>query len=133
MATSCGSPSVQREADKTAAAFADTTLLRSLGEVARITPPAERVAAAVERLREPDEKLVVINAGASWVVGPVRGSTIDVTAYFNWEDKSFSASQAWGVACRQYTVSNEVTASPVECPEDTPPTPGRDAVGWDYR
>lgn len=129
----CAATGVQGEADEAAAAFADTTLLRSLQEAAQVAPPDRRVAAVTDRLQEPDEEVLVTHPDASWVVGAVSGSEIGVTAYYYWEDKSFSASQAWGVACRRYTVSREVSVVPVECPETTPARPGRGVVGWDYR
>jgi hypothetical protein len=129
----CAGAGDQRNAEQAAASFADTSLLGSLQEALPGAGPDGRLAAVVQRLRTPDETFMILNGDASWVVGPVRDSTIGITVYYFWEDKSFSASQAWGVVCREYTVSDTVTVTAVECPDGTPRSPGSGAVGWDYR
>lgn len=129
----CTDVGVQSGAHEAAASFADTPLLQSLQEAAHGADPDDRLAAVTEHLRHPGDELLVLNGDASWVVGSIRGSTIGVTAYYYWEDKSFFASRAWGMACHDYTVSDTVTVTAVECASDSPRTPGSEAVGWDFR
>ena len=129
----CAGAGDQRHAEEAVASFADISLLGSLQDALPGAGPQERLAAVVQRLRVPDETFMILNGDASWVVGPVRESTIGVTVYYFYADKSFSASQAWGVVCREYTVSDTVAVTAARCPDGTPRTPGSGAIGWDYR
>ncbi|MGL5930933.1 MAG: hypothetical protein ACRCY8_18525 [Dermatophilaceae bacterium] len=131
----CERPGLQQDADREAAGFADTSLLRQVTRAAEGVPPEERVAAVYSWLKNPDESYLAGTAGAAWLVGEAGADEVAVTVYYNWENTSFSAEQAWGVACRVYRVDATVTVRAVECPEGTEPSPGTQdgLVGWYYR
>ncbi|MGL5865503.1 MAG: hypothetical protein ACRCYX_06450 [Dermatophilaceae bacterium] len=131
----CGRPGLQRDADREAAAFADTSLLRQVTQAAEAAPPEERPTAARRWLENPDESYLAGTSDTAWLVRGGSTDEIPVTIYYNWENTSFSAEQAWGVACRLYRVGATVTVRAVECPEGTEPSPGAQdgLVGWYYR
>ena len=78
----CAGAGDQRHAEEAVASFADISLLGSLQDALPGAGPHERLAAVVQRLRVPDETFMILNGDASWVVGPVRESTIGVTVYY---------------------------------------------------
>lgn len=122
----------QSAADEAAATFADRVLPPVLTQAADSAAAGERLAAMKRRLKLPDQQFLISHGNSNWVVGDVRNSQISVTVYHNWVDKSFTAAQAWGIACREYTVAKKVTVQAVDCPNDTRESPGQGAVGWFY-
>jgi len=127
----CADLGVQSHAHEAAASFADTSLLQALQEAAQAADPDGRLVAVAEQLDEPDDELRFLDGGGNWVVESAEGASITVSVYYYWEDKSFSASQAWGLACREYTVAETVTVTSVECASDVPSTPLlSELVGW---
>ncbi|MGL5930932.1 MAG: hypothetical protein ACRCY8_18520 [Dermatophilaceae bacterium] len=132
----CFGAGVQDGADREAAGFADSTLLRGVTEATDAIPAEERLTAVRRWLESPDEEFLVVGLSDwSWIVREISANELSITVYYNWEDKSFSAAQAWGVACRVYRVDTTVTVRAVECPEGTEPSPGTQdgLVGWYYR
>ncbi|MGL5865504.1 MAG: hypothetical protein ACRCYX_06455 [Dermatophilaceae bacterium] len=131
----CERPGLQQNANREAAKFADRSLFRQVTEAATAAPADDRLAAVRQRLQTPDEAFLDRAADWAWIVGESAADEVPVTVYYNWENTSFSAEQAWGVACRVYRVGATVTVRAVECPEGTEPSPGAQdgLVGWYYR
>lgn len=126
--TGCGQIGAQSAADDAAASYADHVLLRVLNEAADSAEPGQRMSAVERQLASPSSKFFMGRGDASWVVSQAGATEVSVTVYLIWVDKSFASAQATGIACREYTVGASVTVQAIECPKDTPQTPGPDAV-----
>lgn len=129
----CGEIGAQSAADDLAASYADHDLPVVLNEAANSAQDGQQLSAVKQELTSPTNSFLVRRRDASWVVSQASDTQFLVVLWVYWEDKSFSAAQKWGIACREYTVAESVTVHPAECPDDTPQTPGPGAISWYYR
>lgn len=128
MLTGCSS--VQADADEEAARVSDHVLPEALDDaISEADPqsPEERRVAAEEWLSGPDPSVVDGQRNATWEVRGSEGTTIRVDLYTYLESGDLlppdQGEATWGVACRAYDVARAVTATTVECPDDTPAEP----------
>jgi len=125
--TAC-SAGVQDAADKEAAAYAHENLRADLeSRLAAIGDPQQRPAAAEKLLGGGPEGLVPASS-FWWTPGARRGATIPVVVYFYRDETVLSDGPAWGRACQDFVIGDQVQVRSTDCPDRTPASPGLSAI-----
>lgn len=114
---------LQREGDRSAAAFADETVLDHLRSLARVSDhPSREAAAFLARAATelgdlfPFDLVLLSQKGDTFVVASYR--------FEEGSDLLRLTGDYWGRACREYVVATDrVTTSAVACPPGTPERP----------
>ncbi|QCX28837.1 hypothetical protein [Nocardioides jishulii] len=125
-----GCSTLQEDADEQAARLADGALLEGLEremQTVGATTAAQRGEAAEAWLSTPDPAITDGHGASTWVVREQEGASVTVAVYQYYESGSFfppdQGEAVWGLTCRTYEVTREVTARSVTCPDGTPATP----------
>lgn len=121
------SAGVQDAADKQAGGYAHGNLRQKLESGLDGVRGSHARAVEAEKLLSGGPGSLAPDPLFWWATGSRRGSTIPVVVYFQWGETSLS-SPAWGRACQDIVISDQVEVRSTECPDGTPVSPGLDAV-----